>query len=100
MFKDRLAPAALVLAMLVVLSPAPSQAAPWSWTTASGPAAASLFTKIERWWDLVLSRSEQPARTREKQGCAIDPNGQLQCGTGSGTVGSTAPAPAAPSDSR
>ncbi len=89
MLKGKLAPAVLVLTLFVALSPAPSQAAP-RWTAASKP-VASLFTKIERWWNLFLNRQERPAAAGEKQGCAIDPHGQPLCANGSNTTQSEPP---------
>jgi hypothetical protein len=89
MLKNRIVVMALVLTLLAVLAPAPSQAAPWGWTAASGPATAGFFLKIERWFNRVLNGQElngqeQPVPTQRKNGCGIDPNGQPLCGTGTG----------------
>jgi len=98
---------AFLLTLLAAFAPAPSQAAPWGWTPASGPAAASLFAKIERWWNRVVlngqegNGQERPASEQRKNGCGIDPNGQPLCGTGTGPGGGagTATASGDPADS-
>jgi hypothetical protein len=89
MLKNRIVVMALVLTLLAVLAPAPSQAAPWGWNAASGPATAGFFLKIERWLNRVLNSQERPAPAQEqrKNGCGIDPNGQPLCGTGTGPGG-------------
>jgi hypothetical protein len=93
MLKNRIVVMSLVLTLLAVLAPAPSQAAPWGWNAASGPATAGLFVKMERWWNRVVlngqgwNGQEQPAPTQHKNGCGIDPNGQPLCGTGTGPGG-------------
>jgi hypothetical protein len=89
MLKNRIVVMALLLTLLAAFAPAPSQAAPWGWTAASGPAAAGLFVKIERWWNRLLTGQERPAPapTQHKNGCGIDPNGQPLCGTGTGPGG-------------
>ena len=87
MLKNRIVVMALLLTLLAAFAPAPSQAAPWGWTAASGPAAAGLFVKIERWWNRLLNGQERPAPEQRKNGCGIDPNGQPLCGTGTGPGG-------------
>lgn len=92
MLNKRLAVAALMLALIVMLAPAPSQAAPWGWAAADGPSAsaAGLFVKIDRWLSRLLSGAERPAPQKpspqkpapaqQKNGCGIDPNGAPRCG--------------------
>ncbi len=85
MLKSRFAVTAIVLALLVALAPAPSQAAAREWTVASVPPMTSLFEKIGTWWSRVLNTPErldrqQPATTQPKLGCGIDPNGTPMCG--------------------
>jgi hypothetical protein len=87
MLKNRIVVMSLVLTLLAAFAPAPSQAAQWGWNSASGPAAASLFVKIERWWNRLLNGQElngqeRPIPEQRKNGCGIDPNGQPLCGTG------------------
>jgi hypothetical protein len=94
MLKNRIVVMSLVLTLLAVLAPVPSQAAPRGWNAASGPAAAGFFLKIERWWSRLLNGQElngqerpAPAPEQRKNGCGIDPNGQPLCGTGTGPGG-------------
>jgi hypothetical protein len=92
MLKNRIVVMAFLLTLLAAFAPAPSQAAPRGWNPASGPAAAGLFLKIERWWNRVLNGQElngqeRPASEQRKNGCGIDPNGQPLCGTGTGPGG-------------
>jgi hypothetical protein len=78
MLKFRLALAVAALVVAVLLFPLPSQAAPGAWSSASGPAAVSLFAKVERWWSSLLSGGRAVPSERAqgtKIGCAIDPNG-------------------------
>lgn len=99
MLKSRFAVAAVVLALLVALAPAPSQAAPRGWNAVSVPSVSSLFEKIGRWWNQTLSGPDRPARqqaTAPKIGCGIDPNGQPLCGPGPGPDPMAAPEPADP----
>lgn len=100
MLRKRITGAALGLALFVALSPAPSQAIPRSWTSRSGPAAASLFVKIEGWWNLLLNRAGRPANG-EKMACAIDPNGTPLCepAEGDGTTPAEPPPPTGPAGS-
>ena len=80
----KLAAAAGVAALLLILVPGPSHAAPGRWASLSEPAAGLLAT-IERWWTLLLNGPERPGRTEpsadwRKNGCGMDPNGQpLPC---------------------
>lgn len=85
---------ALAVALLLILVPQPSQAAPRMWTSLSEP-AVSLIAKIGRWWSLFLNGSERPPSPPawQKQGCGMDPNGQVVCEPGTGT-NATEPAPA------
>jgi hypothetical protein len=102
MLKKRLVVATLILVFLVAFTPAPSQAAPWGWTAASGPAATGFFTRIERWLSSFLNGApqgpERPAQ-RQKNGCGIDPNGSPLCGTGGGAGSGLTAALPDPTDS-
>jgi hypothetical protein len=80
MSKQKLFAAAVVTAFLLILIPAPSQASSHNWMLLSEP-VAGIFAKIERWWNSILKSPErqEPSRIREKNGCGIDPNGQIIC---------------------
>jgi hypothetical protein len=85
--------AAVAVAFVLILVPRPSQAAPRVWTSLSAPA---VFEKIERWWNLVLTDAEPPSSgdrvpAGQKNGCGMDPNGQVTCDPGGGTNHATEP---------
>lgn len=99
MLKHRVIGAAIIGVLLLMLVPVPSQAAPWTGEQLSGPASV-FFTKIERWWSLLLNGLESPSSPErpawQKNGCGMDPNGKPQCDPGPGGQGPTT-APAGPS---
>lgn len=80
MLKQKLAAAAVALALLLVLLPGPSQAASRRVGPSLSSPAADFIAKIERWWNQILNSPEPPAATkalpRTRQGCGMDPNGQ------------------------
>jgi hypothetical protein len=85
--------AAIAVALVLILVPRPSQAAPRGWASLSVP-AANLFEKIERWWNLLLIDVEPPssgdrAPAGQKNGCSMDPNGQVTCDPGGGGTNPT-----------
>jgi hypothetical protein len=99
MLKNRFAVVVVILALLVALAPAPSQAAPRGWNVASVPAVSSLFDKVARWWNQTLNSPDRPARRQApapKIGCGIDPNGQAVCGPGPDPDPLVAPEPGDP----
>jgi hypothetical protein len=82
MLKSRFAMTIVLLALLVALAPAPSQAAPRGWTAVSVPSVSSLFEKIARWWNQTVTGLERrQTSTSPKLGCGIDPNGSPVCGS-------------------
>jgi hypothetical protein len=69
----------VVSAIAVCLSvPSISQASPLSWTP--GPGALVKLTQL--WERLQGMHPAQPARSHQKQGCGMDPNGAQICGPG------------------
>ena len=95
MFKHKLVAAMIVVSFFLILVPAPSQAASRTWALFPDP-AAGLFSKLERWWNLIVAGPERPARPEpspawRKNGCGIDPNGDTVCGPGPGTPQVTPP---------
>lgn len=90
MLKKRIALAVLSLSVLSL--PTASQASPLMGLPLSG---VDVMTKVADWLDLGVFRA-RPARrqrSRIKNGCSIDPNGQPICepgaGAGSGATSST-----------
>lgn len=86
MLKKRIALAA-VLSLSVVSFPTASQASPLMGLPLSG---VDVVTKVADWLDLGAFRTERAARpararrSRMKNGCSIDPNGQPICEPGAG----------------
>ncbi|MFL6195832.1 MAG: hypothetical protein ACJ75H_16760 [Thermoanaerobaculia bacterium] len=91
MLKKRIALA--VLSLSVLSFPAASQALPLMGLPLSG---VDVVTKVADWLDLGAvraARAARPARrqrSRIKNGCSIDPNGQPICLPGTGGAGSGA----------
>ena len=99
MLKSRFAVTAMLLALLIALSPAPSQAASRGWTAVAVPSVSSLFEKISRWWNHTLngpSHQDRRQTAAPKIGCGIDPNGQPMCGPGPDPDPLTTPEPVDP----
>jgi hypothetical protein len=88
MSRQKLFASAVVAAFLLILLPAPSEASSRNWTLFSEP-AAGLFAKIERWWNSILNGTERPEPVQEKNGCGLDPNGQMVCKPDPNGPGST-----------
>ena len=86
MFNKRFFTAALVVTFLVMLVPAPSQAASWDRAPLSGP-AASLFAKLQSWLGLLVNgpQRQDPPQIQQKNGCGMDVNGNPLCQPGTGT---------------
>lgn len=101
MLKHRIAGAAAIAALLLILVPVPSQAAPWTGIQLSGP-SPGLLAKIGHWWTLLLSGPEPPPSHEQtawqKNGVGMDPNGKPQPdpGGGQGPQGVTEPAGSTP----
>jgi hypothetical protein len=99
MFKNKLVAAVIIAAFFLILVPAPSRATSRTWTLFPDP-AAGLFSKLERWWNLVVAGPERPARPEpspvwQKNGCGIDPCGHCSCGPGPVPGQATEPADSA-----
>jgi hypothetical protein len=80
MLKQKLVAAALALALLLVLLPNTSQAAPRNVRITLSSPVTDFIAKIERWWVQILNGSESLSATKAlaapRIGCGIDPNGQ------------------------
>jgi hypothetical protein len=68
-----------VIAIAVCLSiPSISQASPLSWIPGPG-----VLVKLAQLWDRLPGvHPARPARSHQKQGCGMDPNGSPLCGPG------------------
>jgi hypothetical protein len=70
----------VVTAITVCLSiPSISQASPLSWI----PGPGALVKLVQLWDRLPGVHTARPARSHQKQGCGMDPNGAPLCVSGS-----------------
>jgi hypothetical protein len=84
MLKKRIVFTAIVICLSV---PSISQASPLSWI--AGPGA---LVKLAQLWDRLPGvHPARPARSHQKQGCGIDPNGAQLCGPGPAPTQAMAP---------